>query len=137
MLATGTVPRSREKRCRFLHRSGTSSFRAVVRSSTLLGQVPMPQRRLLPFAAVALIVLAAPTLGLAGSGSGSTPSAGELQARNADLASKSRSAVLQLYSLDHRLTSARASLAELRSQAAALRAEQATLEEGLAVARRG
>jgi peptidoglycan DL-endopeptidase CwlO len=97
----------------------------------------MPQRRLLPFAAIALVVLAAPTLGLAGSGSGSTPSAGELRAQNADLATKSRSAVLELYSLDHRLTSARASLAELRSETAALRAEQATLRQALAVAKRG
>lgn len=97
----------------------------------------MPQRRLLPFAALALIVLAAPTLGLAGSGGASTPSAAELRAQNAALATKSRSAVLQLYSLDHRLTSARAGLAELRSQAEALRAEQATLRQGLAVAQRG
>jgi 3D (Asp-Asp-Asp) domain-containing protein len=98
----------------------------------------MPQRRLLPFAAVALVVLTAPTLGLAGSSrSGSTPSTAALRAENAHLEAKSRSAVLELYSLDHRLTTARSTLSGLRSQATALRAEQATLRQALAIARRG
>jgi 3D (Asp-Asp-Asp) domain-containing protein len=88
----------------------------------------MPRRRMLPFAAIALVVLTAPTLGLAGSSSrGPAPSATSLRAQNAQLATKSRSAVLQLYSLDQHLGAAQATLAQLQRQTAALRAERASL----------
>jgi cystine transport system substrate-binding protein len=87
---------------------------------------------MLAFAATALAVLAAPTLGLAGSQS---PSA--LRAENAQLAARSRSAVLELYSLDRRLVEAHAHVASLDQQAASLRAERASLGQQLRIARRG
>ena len=76
--------------------------RNLVRSRSVLGQAQTPRRRLLPFAAIALVVLAAPALGLAGS----SQSASSLRSQNAQLESRSRSAVLELYSLDQRLAGA-------------------------------
>jgi cystine transport system substrate-binding protein len=99
----------------------------------VLGQAQTPRRRLLPFAAIALAVLAAPALGLAGS----TQHAQNLQHENAQIAAKSRAAVLDLYSLDQRLGSARSHLATLRAQSAALRAERDSVAQQLRVARRG
>jgi 3D (Asp-Asp-Asp) domain-containing protein len=60
-----------------------------------------------------------------------------LAAENAALESKSRSAVLGLYSLDSRLASARARLSELQAQAAKLRSERVILRSELKVARVG
>jgi 3D (Asp-Asp-Asp) domain-containing protein len=98
----------------------------------------MPRRRMLSFAAIALVVLTAPTLGLAGSPSrGPAPSATSFRAQNAQLATKTRSAVLQLYSLDQHLGAAQATLAQLQRQTAALRAERASLALQLGVALRG
>jgi cystine transport system substrate-binding protein len=88
---------------------------------------------MLPLAALALVVLAAPTLGLAGSSQ--SPSA--LRADNAQLEARSRSAVLQLYSLDRQLVLAGARVTMLDHQAASLRAERASLAHQLQVARRG
>ena len=88
---------------------------------------------MLAFAAIALAVLAAPTLGLAGSSQ--SPSA--LRAENAGLEARSRSAVLQLYSLDRQLVLAHARVASLDGQAASLRAERVSLTQQLQVARRG
>jgi len=99
----------------------------------VLGQAQTPRRRLLPFAAIALAVLGAPALGLAGS----TPRAQDLQHQNAQIAAKSRAAVLDLYSLDQQLGSARSRLATLGAQFAALRAERDSLAQQLVVARRG
>ncbi|MBA3842339.1 MAG: hypothetical protein H0X39_06925 [Actinobacteria bacterium] len=99
----------------------------------MLGQAQTPRRRLLPFAAIALAVLAAPALGLAGS----TQSAPDLRHENAQIAAKSRAAVLDLYSLDQQLSSARSRLATLRTQSATLRAERDSVAEQLGVARRG
>jgi cystine transport system substrate-binding protein len=87
---------------------------------------------MLALAAIALAVLAAPTLGLAGAQS---PSA--LRAQNAQLAARSRSVVLQLYSLDRQLVLAHARVWNLDQQATSLRAERASLVEQLHVARRG
>jgi cystine transport system substrate-binding protein len=87
---------------------------------------------MLAFAAIALAVLAAPTLGLAGSQS---PSA--LRAQNAQLEARSRSAVLQLYSLDRQLVLAHARVASLDREATSLRAERASLAQQVRVARRG
>ena len=64
-------------------------------------------------------------------------SAGALRLENAQLAAKARSAVLDLYSLDSRLTAAHARLASVRGQLTALRAERATLRQELTVARTG
>lgn len=99
----------------------------------MLGQAQTPRRRSLPFAAIALVVLAAPALGLAGS----SQSASSLQAQNDQLASRSRSAVLQLYSLDQRLATARTRLVTLDRDASSLRAERADLAHALVIARRG
>jgi 3D (Asp-Asp-Asp) domain-containing protein/septal ring factor EnvC (AmiA/AmiB activator) len=87
---------------------------------------------MLAFAAIALAVLAAPTLGLAGSQS---PSA--LRAQNAQLEARSRSAVLQLYSLDQQLVLAHARVASLDREATSLQAERAGLAQQVRVARRG
>jgi 3D (Asp-Asp-Asp) domain-containing protein/23S rRNA pseudoU1915 N3-methylase RlmH len=87
----------------------------------------------LPFAAIALVVLAAPALGLAGS----SQSAASLRAQNAALESRSRSAALELYSLDERAALAQARYARLQREAASLQAERADLRQALAVARRG
>jgi 3D (Asp-Asp-Asp) domain-containing protein len=104
----------------------------------LVWQAHKPPRRLLPLAAIATVVLVLPALGLAGSSRGGPPRAAPtLRTANAHLEAKSRSAVLQLYSLDQRLGTARSSLAELRQEAASLRAEQASLSQQLLVARRG
>lgn len=92
-----------------------------------------PRRRLLSFGAIALVVLAAPTLGLAGGGH----SAASLRAANARLEARSRAAVLELYSLDARLGNAQARLASLGRLADTLRAERASLTAQLTVARRG
>jgi 3D (Asp-Asp-Asp) domain-containing protein len=91
-----------------------------------------PRRRLLSFGAMATVVLAAPALGLAGH-----HSAASLRAANASLEARSRSAVLELYSLDARLGSAQSRLASLGRQADTLRAERESLTAQLAVARRG
>jgi 3D (Asp-Asp-Asp) domain-containing protein len=99
----------------------------------VLGQAQTPRRRTLPFAAIALVVLAAPALGLAGS----TQSASSLRAENAQLETRSRSAVLELYSLDRRLTGAQTRLAQLHHSAASLQSERADLRRALAIARRG
>jgi 3D (Asp-Asp-Asp) domain-containing protein len=99
----------------------------------VLGQAHTPWRRTLALVAIALAVLAAPTLGLAGSSL--SPSA--LRAENARLASRSRSAVLQLYSLDRQLVLAHARVVSLDRQGASLRVERASLTQQLQVARRG
>ena len=105
----------------------------MVRSASVLGQAHTPRRRFLPFAAVALVVLAAP----AASGAITSHGVAGLRAHDASLAAKSRSAVLGLYSLDQQLASANARLAELQRQAASLRAQRALLAEQLRVARHG
>ena len=88
---------------------------------------------MLSFAALALAVLAVPTLGLAGS----SQSASSLRAQNARLEARSRSAVLQLYSLDQRLASTRVRVTELDQQAASLRVQRTSLAHQLTIARRG
>jgi 3D (Asp-Asp-Asp) domain-containing protein len=109
-----------------------SFSRTVVRSASVLGQAHTPRRRFLPFAAIALLMLAGPAV------SGADPSqTASLRARDAQLAQKSRAAVLGLYSLDQQLGSAQARLSTLRTQAVGLRAEQASLNHQLSIARRG
>ena len=98
----------------------------------MLGQAHTPRRRLLPSAAIALAVLVAPAVGGA---SGANRSA-SLHVREHALASKARAAVLDLYSLDARLSTGRSQLTSLSARAAVLRGERASLERRLAVARR-
>jgi peptidoglycan DL-endopeptidase CwlO len=66
--------------------------------------------------------------------SGAGPSAGGLRQRAADLASKSRSAVLDLYSLNSRLDGARARLASVQARSAELERERAATRTQLAIA---
>jgi peptidoglycan DL-endopeptidase CwlO len=105
----------------------------VVRSRPVLGQAHPPSRRLLTAAALALVALAIPALGVAGSGR-SIPS---LQDQADALASKTRSATLGLYALDQQLAGAEARLQSLHAQAHALRLRRASLEVRLTIARRG
>lgn len=99
----------------------------------MLGQAHTPRRRLLPFAAVALAVLAAPAV------SGAIPSHGAaaLRARDAALAAKSRAAVLGLYSIDQHLAGAQSQLASLHAQQRSLRAQREVVARQLAIAKRG
>jgi 3D (Asp-Asp-Asp) domain-containing protein len=98
----------------------------------VLGQAHTPRRRLLPFAAIAVLVLTASTVGAADASRTSS-----LRSRDSHLAAKSRTAVLGLYSLDAQLSAARARLTSLRSQAAALREEKRSVAQELAIARHG
>ena len=78
-------------------------------------------------------MLAAPAVG----GADPSTTASSLGARDAQLVAKSRSAVLDLYSLDQRFSAAQARLATLQTQTVTLKAEQASITYQLSVARRG
>jgi 3D (Asp-Asp-Asp) domain-containing protein len=62
--------------------------------------------------------------------------ASELQRQNAGLASRSHSALLELYALDSRLAQERAHIVALRIEAAQVRAARAAAEQRLEIARR-
>ena len=81
-------------------------------------------------AAACLCLLAVQT-----AGAGPSPSVTGLQADDAQLAAKSRAAVLDLYSIDERLVSAQKRLGALQAQTAALRQEKADLGRELALAK--
>jgi cystine transport system substrate-binding protein len=87
----------------------------------------------LPFAAIALAVMAAPAVG----GANPSHSVSSLRAQDAAIAARSRSAVLGLYALDQRLAAADAQLASLHREAGSLRAERASLRLQLHHARHG
>ena len=93
----------------------------------LLGQANTPRRRLLPYAALLIAILAAPAV--------SGASRSSATAHQASLAGKTRSAVLGLYALDQQLANAQARLAALEHRQSTLQAERASLTHGLAVAR--
>jgi 3D (Asp-Asp-Asp) domain-containing protein len=100
----------------------------------VLGQALRPRLRLLGIAVAAiLMVFVVPAVG----GADPTTSADALRQENADLAARSRAAVLSLYSLDSRLDAARTRLASLQEQAAELRRQRASLTRQLRVARAG
>jgi 3D (Asp-Asp-Asp) domain-containing protein len=99
----------------------------------VLGQAHTPRRRLLPFAAFALVVLAAPALGLAGS----TQSASTLRSQNLQLEAKKRAAVLQLYSLQEQLSKTQVRIASLHQKADSLRAERTSLVHQVGIAKAG
>jgi cystine transport system substrate-binding protein len=86
----------------------------------------------LPFAAIAVLVLTAPAVSGADASKTST-----LRAQDAQLAAKSRAAVLGLYSLDQQLGAAQLRLAHLHVQAASLRAQKESVAQELAIARHG
>lgn len=117
--------------CCFLHEVRSPFSAGVVRSASVLGQAHTPRRRLLPFAVIALAVLAAPAV------SGAIPSHGAvgLRAHDAALAAKSRAAVLDLYSLEQQLSSAQSRLGALQTQTASLRAQRASLAHQLRIAK--
>ncbi len=91
------------------------------------------RRRLLPLAALAIVVMGAATVG----GARASHDTSGLRARDAAIAAKSRAAVLELYALDRRLESARAQLTALQQQESRLRVERAVLAQQLRIARRG
>lgn len=107
-------------------------MKGVVRSAPVLGQAHMPRRRLLPFAVIALAVVAAPAV----SGAITPHSASALRAKDAALAAKSRAAVLDLYSLDQRLAGTQSRLNTLQAQTLSLRAQRASLTHQLHIAKR-
>ena len=76
-----------------------------------------------------MLVLAAAS---AASGAGPGPSERDLRAQASALASKARSASLDLYALDSRLTTARSRLAALQTSAARLQLQQQTLATQIA-----
>ena len=80
----------------------------------------------------ALVVAALP----AGAGAGATDQATALRGQQTSLASRSRAAVLSLYSLDTQLARARAELASLRARVAEVARERARVATEIAVARR-
>jgi len=71
----------------------------------------------------------------AAAGAGHSPTVSSLRADDASLAAKSRGAVLELYSLDTRLTGAKGRLASLQAATLALRAESGSLRQALRIAR--
>src|SRR5436190_21916958 len=111
---------------------GISAGKAVVRSRAVPGQA-QPIVRLLGIGAVAFLAMVLPALGEP------NPSgrAASLRADNAQLEAKSRSAVLDLYSLDARLSAASTHFANVRAELGRLRAARATLRHELQIARAG
>lgn len=122
----------RPETCSILHEERGSFSRTVVRSSTVLGQAPM-LRRLLPAVAIALAILIVPAVG----GAHPSHSVASLRASDAEIAAKSRAAVLDLYSLDQRLATSQTRLAALHQRAVSLRAQRLLLTRELNVAHRG
>lgn len=93
----------------------------------------MLRRRLLSLAVIALAVLAAPAV----SGAITPHSASALRAKDAALAAKSRAAVLDLYSLDQRLSGTESRLNTLQTQTMSLRTQRASLAHQFHIAKRG
>lgn len=99
----------------------------------MLGQAHPPLARLLGTAVAAFLVVVLPAIGA----SNPIEAATTLRLENAQLAAKSRSALLDLYSLDSRLAAARSRLSSVREELHVLRTERATLRRELQVARVG
>jgi 3D (Asp-Asp-Asp) domain-containing protein len=96
----------------------------------LSGRCGSGSRRLLGLAATAACVLALPSV----SAAEHTPSVAGLQAQNARIAGETRSAVLDLYSLDTQLARAQTRLDGLRARERGLQTERATLKLELRLA---
>ena len=99
----------------------------------MLGQAHPPLRRLIGIAAAVSLVVVLPAVGQANP----SGSAAKLRLENSRLAVKSRSALLDLYSLDARLAAANTRLASVRREMHALRGERALLARELRLARSG
>jgi peptidoglycan DL-endopeptidase CwlO len=93
--------------------------------------------RLLALAACSLaaVAVALPASRAGGDGSSLRQRAQQLSQENSGIASHSRAAVLTLYALDSRLTRARAQLASLQSQSAAVERRRVQTRRELAVAK--
>jgi 3D (Asp-Asp-Asp) domain-containing protein len=104
--------------------------RTLLRSAA----VDAPLRRVASILFVAAVALTAAAVLPAAGGSQTDPAAA-LRRDDAALASKSRSAVLELYALETRLGAAQARLGALRSQAAGLARERAAVSRRLEIAR--
>jgi 3D (Asp-Asp-Asp) domain-containing protein len=85
-----------------------------------------------PLALVVLAMLVAPSVG----GANPSQSTASLRAQDAAIISKSRAAVLGLYSLDQQFSVAQSKLVALHAQTRSLRARRQSLRHQLAVARR-
>jgi 3D (Asp-Asp-Asp) domain-containing protein len=85
----------------------------------------------LPVVALAAAALTAPALG----GASPTHHVASLRARDAQIMARSRSAVLGLYAIDHRLAAANAQLATLHHRAQSLQSERAILQLQIRIAR--
>ena len=118
--------------CSILHEPRKFLPRTCGTVLAVLGQAHTPRRRLLPLAALA-VVLAVPAVGIANP----SHSAATLQSRNAVIEAKKREAILGLYSLDQKLAVAQSQLASLQHRATGLRAERVSLRRQVLVARRG
>jgi 3D (Asp-Asp-Asp) domain-containing protein len=103
----------------------------VVRSPTLLGQVHRSRWGLLGIVAAGFCLLALPAI----SAARRSPTVTQLRADDQNLAAKSRSAILNLYSLDARLSTAQTRLTTLEGAATRLRAERASTVHQMRLAR--
>jgi 3D (Asp-Asp-Asp) domain-containing protein len=99
----------------------------------VLGQAHPPLARILGIAVAVFAMTASPALARPNPEAGTSA----LRAENARLAEKTRSAVLDLYSLDSRLSAAHLRLATVRAELGSLRRERATLGHELTLARTG
>ena len=97
----------------------------------MLGQAHTPRRRLLPFVALASAIVAAPAFG----GANATHHVASLRAHDAQIEARSRSAVLSLYALDHRLAVANAQLQNLHQRAQSLESARRVLQLQIRIAR--
>ena len=103
----------------------------MVRSALVLGQAHTPRRRLLPLAALASAVLVAPAFG----GANPTHRVATLRAHDAQIETRSRSAALSLYALDHRLAVANAQLDRMHHRARSLAEARRVLQLQIRIAR--
>ncbi len=108
---------------------------ALVPSTAVPGRFSV--RALVLTASVAFLAgLLLPASGGAGSGSQLRQRADRLRGENSTLATRSRSAVVELYALESRLSAAQARVASLRTQSLAVQREQASARQHLAIVHR-
>ena len=98
----------------------------------MLGQAHTPRRRFLPLVALASAIVVAPAFG----GANPTHHIASLRTHDAQIEARSRSAVLGLYSIDHRLAAAGAQLRNLHDRAQSLESARAVLQLQIRIARR-
>jgi 3D (Asp-Asp-Asp) domain-containing protein len=93
--------------------------------------------RFLPAILIAVAAVTVPDVGGAGDGpAGLRARAQHLRSQTTALASRSHSALLELYGIESQLSRAQSRLASLEAQAAAVRAERALVRRRLGIARR-